>query len=185
MTKKPIYPGETPFERVGVDSPHQSYATPQWLFDRLDARFGFNLDVCANADNHKCERYFDEFQDGLEQSWGGAETVAWCNPPYGNEMPNWVKKAHDEHFENRVSVVMLIPARTCTLYWHRYVMKAHVWLMKRRIAFIHPVYGQHREAPFSPAIVIFKAGYDANLVGFDRNAEQSIWLKERQLKLSA
>ena len=34
------------------------WATPQDLFDSLDAEFHFDLDPCADDENHKCEKYF-------------------------------------------------------------------------------------------------------------------------------
>lgn len=52
------------------------YATPQDLFDELNAEFDFNLDVAANEYNHKCKAYFDAKIDGLSQNWGGAEYSA-------------------------------------------------------------------------------------------------------------
>lgn len=47
------------------------WATPQDFFDRLNAEFDFDIDVCASPENAKCERYFTKEQDGLSQSWGG------------------------------------------------------------------------------------------------------------------
>ena len=47
------------------------WATPQETFDALDREFHFDLDPCADAHNHKCERYFTKETDGLSQSWGG------------------------------------------------------------------------------------------------------------------
>ena len=47
------------------------WATPSEIFDQLNAEFGFDLDVCATEENHKCERYFTAEQDGLGQKWGG------------------------------------------------------------------------------------------------------------------
>ncbi len=41
------------------------WATPQDFFDCLDAEFHFNLDPCADNQNHKCEKYFTEAEDGL------------------------------------------------------------------------------------------------------------------------
>ena len=52
-------------------SARQDWATPQDLFDELNEEFHFNLDPCANAENHKCERYFTEEDNGLLQEWGG------------------------------------------------------------------------------------------------------------------
>lgn len=47
------------------------WATPQDLFDKLNAEFGFNLDPCALPENAKCEKYFTPEINGLAQSWGG------------------------------------------------------------------------------------------------------------------
>ena len=49
------------------------WATPQDFFDQLDSEFHFTLDPCANESNHKCARYFTEADNGLKQSWGGAD----------------------------------------------------------------------------------------------------------------
>ena len=48
-----------------------NWATPQDFFDRLDQEFRFDLDPCADEENHKCETYFTKEDDGLAQSWGG------------------------------------------------------------------------------------------------------------------
>lgn len=47
------------------------WSTPQSLFDALDHEFNFDLDPCANEQNHKCDRYFTRADDGLKQNWGG------------------------------------------------------------------------------------------------------------------
>ena len=47
------------------------WATPQDLFDELDAEFHFELDVCATAENAKCKRYFTPEIDVLRQNWRG------------------------------------------------------------------------------------------------------------------
>ena len=51
------------------------WATPQDFFDSLDAEFNFTLDPCANDENHKCEKYFTEAEDGLTQDWGGLQGI--------------------------------------------------------------------------------------------------------------
>lgn len=68
------------------------WATPKDFFDQLDAEFGFTLDACATPENAKCKTYYTPEQDGLAQPWEG---VVWCNPPYGRQIGQWVKKAHD------------------------------------------------------------------------------------------
>ena len=48
-----------------------NWATPQDFFDNLNREFRFDLDPCADAENHKCKTYFTKEDDGLAQSWGG------------------------------------------------------------------------------------------------------------------
>jgi len=71
------------------------WATPQDLFERLDECWHFTLDVCAIAENAKCENYFSPDDDGLVQQWTG---TCWMNPPYGrggpvfrNRMAAWLR----------------------------------------------------------------------------------------------
>lgn len=57
---------------VMFSSKLMDWATPQAFFDQLDSEFHFTLDPCADHVNHKCERYFTKEDNGLDQSWGGA-----------------------------------------------------------------------------------------------------------------
>ena len=47
------------------------WETPQDLFDKLNAEFHFDLDVCALPENAKCEKYYTPEDDGLLQPWNG------------------------------------------------------------------------------------------------------------------
>ncbi len=67
------------------------WETPQDFFDKLNAEFNFDVDVCATDDNAKCSTYYTKEQDGLSIDWKG---VCWCNPPYGKEIGRWVEKAY-------------------------------------------------------------------------------------------
>ena len=60
---------------VMFSSNTDQWSTPQWFFDELNKEFHFDLDVCADELNHKCEQYFNEQQDGLKMKWGGANMV--------------------------------------------------------------------------------------------------------------
>lgn len=68
------------------------WATPRDFFEKLDAEFHFDLDVCASAENAKCERFFTKADDGLSKEWRGR---CWMNPPYGREIGQWVRKAFE------------------------------------------------------------------------------------------
>lgn len=125
----------------------QTWETPKVVFDRLDAEFGFTLDVCATPDNAKCRRYFSPEDDGLSKPWDG---VCWMNPPYGKAIAEWMRKAYEES-QIDATVVCLVPARTDTAWWHEYAMKGEIRFIRGRIRFV----GAPHTAPFPCAIVVF------------------------------
>lgn len=126
------------------------WSTPQDFFDKLDKEFGFDLDPCADAENHKCEKYYTIKEDGLRQDWGGHNV--FCNPPYGREIHKWVKKAYDESRKENTLVVMLIPARTDTSYFHDYIYgKAEIRFIRGRLKFGN----SKNSAPFPSMVVVF------------------------------
>lgn len=136
---------------VHYSSQSDDWATPQIVFDHLNALFGpFTLDPCATPDNAKCSRFYTPDDDGLAQDWG-QETV-FMNPPYGRAISHWIRKAYRASLHG-ATVVCLIPARTDTRYWHTCVMRAReIHLIKGRICFGE---GQH-PAPFPSVVVVFR-----------------------------
>lgn len=54
-----------------LSSQTDEWATPQTLFDELNATFKFTLDPCATPENAKCAKFYAKEQDGLRQDWGG------------------------------------------------------------------------------------------------------------------
>ena len=123
------------------------WETPQWLFDKLDKIYHFTIDVACDITNNKCDRYYTELDNGLIQNW--SNEIVWCNPPYGREIGKWVEKAS----KSKATVVMLLPARTDTKWFHEYIYnKAEVRFLKGRLKF-----GDSKNsAPFPSMIVIFK-----------------------------
>ena len=77
----------------------------------------------------------------------------FCNPPYGKEINKWVLKCSEESKKNNTLVVMLIPARTDTRWFHDYIYgKAEIRFLKGRLKF-----GESKNpAPFPSMIVVFK-----------------------------
>lgn len=140
-----------------------SSATDQWstpidFFNKVDDVFRFETDVCADAGNAKCEKYFDAEADGLTKRWTG---VCWMNPPYGRGIGEWLKKAY-ESAKGGATVVCLIPARTDTRWWHDYCLKGEIMLIKGRLKFGGSVDG----APFPSALVVFRPSLsDLDVVG--------------------
>ena len=133
---------------VMFSSQSNEWATPQSFFDKLNEEFGFTLDPCCTHENAKCGHHYTIEEDGLSKSWGGQ--VVFCNPPYGRELPKWVKKCHDE--SRHATIVMLIPARTDTSYFHDYIYhKAEIRFVRGRLKF-----GDGKNsAPFPSMVVIY------------------------------
>lgn len=125
------------------------WETPKEFFDALNKEFSFSLDVCATKENAKCENYFSPEQDGLSHEWTG---TVWCNPPYGRGVVKWVRKA-SESARNGATVVMLLPARTDTKWFHEYIYgKAEIRFIRGRLKF-----GKAKNsAPFPSMVAVFR-----------------------------
>lgn len=127
------------------------WETPQYLYDELNREFMFDLDAAATKENTKHPLYFYTLEDdSLKQSWD--EQRIWCNPPYGRQIKDWVKKASEAKYS---TVVMLVPARTDTKWFHEYVYNkpnVEIRFIKGRLKFG----GNTENAPFPNMIVIFR-----------------------------
>ena len=127
------------------------WATPQKFFDELNKEFNFNLDPCATKENAKCRKFFTEEDNGLLHDWSGHRV--FCNPPYGRAIAAWVKKCYEESQKPDTLVVMLIPARTDTSYFHDYIYhKAEIRFIRGRLHFNESPQG----APFPSMVVVFR-----------------------------
>lgn len=137
--------------RVMFSSNTDLWATPQSFFEELNKEFQFTLDPCATAENAKCRTFYTKDDDGLKKDWGGQ--IVFCNPPYGMEIKKWVRKCYEESKKPNTVVVMLIPARTDTAYFHDYIYKkSEVRFIRGRLKF-----GDAKNsAPFPSMVVIFR-----------------------------
>ena len=127
------------------------WSTPNDFFDKLNDEFHFTLDPCSTHENAKCYKHFTEEENGLLQDWGNE--VVFCNPPYGRRIKDWVKKSYEESQKGNTTVVMLIPARTDTIYFHEYIYhKAEIRFIKGRLKFGNA----KNSAPFPSMVVIFE-----------------------------
>jgi phage N-6-adenine-methyltransferase len=127
-----------------------NWGTPDDFFNKLNAQYGFDLDPCADDINHKCENYFTEESNGLEQDWNGK---VFMNPPYGRKIGLWIQKAYDETQNGNASfVVCLLPARTDTKWFHEICTLGEIIFIKGRLKF----QGAKDAAPFPSMLVIFR-----------------------------
>lgn len=135
---------------VMFSSKTDAWATPADFYQKLNSEFHFDLDPCADEYNHKCDLYFDKNTNGLLQSWGGHNV--FVNPPYGRKIGNWVEKAFRTNEEHGNLVVMLLPARTDTKWFHEYIYhKAEIRFVRGRLKFGN----SKNAAPFPSMVVIY------------------------------
>lgn len=125
------------------------WETPPEFFRRLDNIYHFELDAAASYDNAKCGRYYTKAEDGLIKPWARS---TWLNPPYGSGIPNWLSKAYDEWLMGNQSVILL-PARTDTVWWHQYAMLANnIIFIRGRIRFLED--GVAMPNPKFPSVLV-------------------------------
>ena len=146
--------------KLMFSSEKDTWETPQDFFDELDKEFNFELDVCALPSSTKCKEFITPEIDALKQSWVAfnRRNMCWMNPPYGRQIKDWIKKAHNEA-QKGATVVALLPARTDTRWFHDYIYnKYEIRFIKGRLKFGDAV----NAAPFPSMVVIFKKRNESN-----------------------
>ena len=135
----------------------EEWGTPLDFYRQLDEEFHFTLDPCTTADNPLgTAKFYTKEQNGLEQTWG-VETV-FINPPYGKGVIDWIRRAYDHECG---SVVMLLPARTDTRWYHTYIWDSknhrfYPWVSGRFLRGRLRFRGASSSAPFPSMIVVFR-----------------------------
>lgn len=152
------------------------YGTPRKLYDELNKEFSFVLDAATTADNPlKTPYYYTITDDGLKQSWNVGNGSQWgsvfVNPPYGKDIIQWVKKASEESARHNITVVMLLPARTDTRFFHDYIYNkpnVEVRFIRGGLKFLTSVQDVPNTAPFPSMLVIFnKSAVKSNQSAFN------------------
>ena len=122
-----------------LSSKKMDYCTPQGFFDTLNAEFHFTLDAAATEKSAKCKNFY--------------------NPPYGRALGAWVRKAYEEA-QAGTTVVLLIPARTDTAYFHDYIYgKAEIRFLRGRLHFEDEDGNRFPPAPFPSMVVIYNGDH--------------------------
>lgn len=108
--------------RDGLDN-NDHWATPKWLYDKLNEEFNFDFDPCP---------LYADF-DGLVVDWGKSNYI---NPPYNRiDKPKFIQKAYEEWLKGK-TCVLLIPTATGTKQFHDLILpNAEVRFLKGRVAF--------------------------------------------------
>lgn len=106
------------------------FATPQWLFDAIDAEFNFTTDLACTPENQKCPK---GLYDSLNEEWHKRDGWLWLNPPYSPLKP-WIKKAQSE-FLKGAKIVVLCPPIVSTRYFSE-VPPAQIRFIVGRVPFV-------------------------------------------------
>jgi phage N-6-adenine-methyltransferase len=95
------------FEPKDKSFDKDSLRTPQFIYDWLDEKYKFNVDLAASDEHHLHIRYFTKELSALNKRWAGFMDAGFCNPPYSDIDP-WVEKAIKEANEG-FTTVFIIP----------------------------------------------------------------------------
>jgi len=141
------------YQQIHWSSESDEWATPASLLRPLDeAVGGFDLDPCSGAESRSIapETYTAE-DDGLARRWFGS---VWCNPPY-SDVADWIEKARVESRREPVDVVLvLVPARTSTKWFHKFAATATaICFIEGRLSFGDAT----NSAPFPSMLLAFGA----------------------------
>lgn len=129
------------------DSINDDWATPDWLYEKLNSEFNFDFDPCPLNSNF----------NGLEIEWGNSNFV---NPPYNrNDKPKFIEKAYQEFLKGK-TCVMLIPSATGTKQFHEIILpNAEIRFLKGRVSFkgynTKGIYTEKNKGKHDSMIVIF------------------------------
>lgn len=144
------------------------WGTPQAVFDELDKEFRFDLDPCPGEVTLKAG--IRTLENGLDWRAWRPFTAAFVNPPYGRELKHWLGAAYLARLdavrinEPAPKIVLLIPARTDTAWWHDLILPSAVEIrfIRGRLGFtgVTPKMEGHRHtklrsrAPFPSVVVV-------------------------------
>lgn len=114
---------------------------------------GIDLDPCSNDGSIVGARVaYTKADDGLTRPWLGR---VYVNPPYGRGILAWLERALIASNDG-AEVVLLVPARVDTVWWHTFAARAEgVCFWRGRLTFR----GAPDPAPFPSAILYY--GSDA------------------------
>lgn len=129
--------------RVMFSSASDDWSTPSDVYSALNEEFRFNYDPCP------IKGKLNWSDCGIHKSWSGK--TCFVNPPY-SEVNTWVAKGFGSARDEGATVVMLLPSRTDTRWFHEYCTQGEIRFIKGRLKFGN----SKNSAPFPSMIVIFK-----------------------------
>lgn len=122
-----------------LSSKNMCWCTPPDFFAELDREFHFELDPASTDKSAKCAKHFTPDDDGLKQ--------------------DWVRKGYEESRKPGTTVVMLIPSRTDTAYFHDWIFgkASEVRFLRGRLKFTDEDGNGEDAAPFPSAVIVWRS----------------------------
>lgn len=160
--------------------------TPKKVFDLLDQRFVFGVDLTANEKNALVPMYFGPksslYEDALTAPWGNMpRPVGYSNPPYGPFIPKILEKAIAERAKGFTSV-FLLPNRGGA-WFQNFVIPyySELWYLASRLTF--PYLGKPRlnlktgkpDGALFDSIIVVYAPYDSKWGLFPPARRPNVW----------
>lgn len=133
------------------------WLTPYWLYEAIDEIYKVDVDLYANEINFLAPFYYTK-ENPFDPDKHRCDRVFYANPPY-SKCGEACKTAEQIALKGG-TVIMLIPARTDTKYFHEIILKNYYEItpiitcfifIKGRLKFSQAKQG----APFPSMIVIF------------------------------
>ena len=126
-----------------LSSKNMCWCTPQDFFDKLNEEFGFVLDAAATDKTAKCGLYYTPETDGRRTDAKSASGF---------------KRRTKKQSRGGYPIVLLIPARTDTSYFHDHIYgKAEIRFVRGRLRFTDEEGNAADPAPFPSMVVIYNA----------------------------
>jgi phage N-6-adenine-methyltransferase len=136
-------------------------ATPQELYDELNAEFHFTCDLAAAYDNYKHTNYYSIAppNSAFKHEWTG---VCFCNPPY-SDIPSWLYRARTQVNLHDSTIVFLLPCDGSTHWFHEYVWDKNIHAARSgiQLRFLDKRYkfgGYSNSAKFATIVVVITKG---------------------------
>lgn len=94
------------FESKDKSFDKDSLQTPQFIFNWLNEKYNFKVDLAASDKHHFCNKYFTSEQSALCENWHWLAMNGFVNPPYSDIDP-WIEKAILEADRGFTSVFLI------------------------------------------------------------------------------
>jgi len=164
--------------KVHFSSESDLWETPLSLYRELDNEFNFLIDIACDSNNCKAKYGIAkdlgmDALDGKKWAWNGEQGTVFCNPPYSRGLQKlFIAEADRQRKLFGIKSVFLIPARTDTKTWHKYIWDkenhcpregVEVRFLEGRVKFekdgkpLLDKSGKPQSAPFPSVIVVFNA----------------------------